>query len=446
MSKVSLKMLPSRITTRSGRPSLTRRVGSNRTGTIYLAVLGVALIVGALSATAIHVARIELHKAVTADEMARTRLAAQSGIEYAISVINSNADWRTEYQSGVPVSLEDASCTLTGTGEFSFTLTDSDDDLADDENDAVTLQATGVSGNTKSIVEVLLAPTGLGLDCLDSALHAEGQITLDANLSMYRVSSNSTIEIKSPRTLTVTKDVWAMQTISGTVNPTTAKIQYQPTAREMPDPESVFEYYKSNGTWISLPSGSIEEELLSPNHNPYGSETNTQGIYIVDCGGVSITLRECRIVGTLVLLHAGAGTRIKDCILMEPAVPNFPALLVEGPLEMDWDYTTLISENGISINLNPFGLPIGGLIDGVLGGSWPGEIKGLIYLTGNLVVKNKEPKINGVIVAGGTVNVTNRINHTHDATTYLNPPPGFAAGSKMKIVPGTWKRAAIANP
>jgi hypothetical protein len=411
-------------------------------------VLGVALIVGALGAAAIHVVRIELHHAVTADEMSRAHLVAQSGIEYAISMINSYDDWRELCDSGDEVTFTNADPrnTLQGTGSFSLTPLDSDDDLEDNDQDSVTLRSVGTAGNATSVVEVLLMPAGDGLGCLSSSMHSQGTLRVTNSLETnQRVSANSSINATGGNI-----NGYAASTvvpISGGVSESNKQQLANPL--EMPNLENVFEYYKTNGTWIpvgSLSGGdSIREVLLSPMSNPYGSgETNAQGVYVVDCQGVSITLRECRIVGTLVLLNAGSGTNIKGTILMEPAIANFPVLMVEGPLlEMDWDYLNELDEGNMGINLNPVGLPLNGVVDNLLGGIWEGGIKGLVYLTGNLLVKNQTPKIDGVVVSGGTVNVESALKLTYDSTFLTNPPPGFAAGPEMQIVQGTWKRVAL---
>jgi hypothetical protein len=469
MTYASLNASPSRAATRSGYSRLPgphcgpARV---RNGTIYLAVLGVALIVSVFGAAAIHIARIELHHAVSADEMARARLAAQSGIEYAISMINTYDGWREICDNGDEITFANADPRnkLAGTGAFSLTLTDNngdeddelgDGDLDDNDQDAVTLRSVGTAGGATSVVEVLLMPAGLGLDCLSSGLHGDARVKFDNDMTMPSVSSNSNIEVKSGKTLTVAKYAWARGPITGTINPNTptTRLPNQPISREMPDPdrENVFRYYMDNGTWIDVDSLSgddtIRDVLLSPTNNPYGSgETNSQGIYIIDCDGEDITLRDCRIVGTLVLLNAGSGTHIKDCILMEPAIPNFPVLMVEGSMEMDWDFRNDVEENNLGINLNPLGIPLGGIVDNLLGGSWDSGITGLVYVTGNLLVKNQEPMIDGVVVADGTVTVESRLSLTHDSTFYNTPPLGFAAGPQMQIVPGTWKRVEDPNP
>lgn len=416
-----------------GRGTQTRRVSSHRRGTIYVAVLGVALIVGAVSATAIHLARTELHQAVTADEIARARLAAQSGIEYAIAVINSNDNWRSDYTNG---NLTTAG-SLAPTGEFSFTLTDSDHDLNDDVNDAVTLRSVGTVGVTPTVcvMEVLLQPADMGLNCLESSLHSGGSVSLDFNSEAYRISSNENITINGGKTLTVEKDAWAVGTITGSVNPSSARLSIQSPPREMPDPDDVFEYYKTNGTWIpisALGANTLERIVLSPATNPYTSETNPQGIYVIDCQNMNITLRECRILGTLVLLNAGTGTIIENKISMEAAISNFPVLMVQGSLAMNWNGSTPVYRSSL----------VNGSADGEVTPSWPGGIRGLVYMTDALGVQHQAAKVEGVVVTGGMANINYYMVLEFDTTFFNNPPPGFASGNNMKIVPGSWKRVA----
>lgn len=392
-----------------------RNLSRHRHGTIYIAVLGVALIVGVFAAAAMQIARIELHHAVSADEMARARLAAQSGIEYAISVINGNSDWRTKYTSDdLPTARS-----LTGTESFTFTLSDDDDGghLTDDQQLWVTLRSEGKSGKATSVAKVRLQPTGEGLSCLESSLHSGGILTVTSTIQAtnQRISANNNI---NATTGSVQGNAASTGTISGTISG-----QPSPNvspAWEMPDPDDVFEYYKANGKQI--PVGSLVGEVLSPVLNTYSGDIDPEdGIYVMDCQWASITIMNCRIEGTLVLLNAGPGTEISNRMSVAPAIPNFPVLMVQGSLAMDWDYTSTLS---------------------IPHGTWPGGMKGLIYVKENLLVRNRTSGVDGVVIVGGTANVTSPFTLTDDRKFQNNPPPGFTSGSKMKIVPGTWKRVA----
>ena len=130
---------------------------------------------------------------------------------------------------------------------------------------------------------------------------------------------------------------------------------------EMPDPDKVFEYYLSNGTPISygqLAAGCIENVVLSAGNNPYGTQvTNVQGIYVINCQGSKVIVRNCRIRGTLVFVNASAGVDLEECIVWEPHIANFPAMMVQGNLTMAWTSQTLLSEQSLGVNFNPSSTP-----------------------------------------------------------------------------------------
>lgn len=416
-----------------------------RNGTIYVAVLGVALIVAVTGIAAMQVARFELREAVAVDEIARGQLAAESGIEYAISVINSNSTWRSDYVSGVATTLTDARNILPGTGRFAFTFTDKDGDLADEVQDSVTLRSVGTAGGAVGVVEVLLQPSGIGLDCLSSSLHSQGQITVNLTTltTDQLISANDNIDAS---TGTIQGQAAATGTVVGTVTETPISMNVSP-AWEMPDSDTVFEYYIANGTNIALSSlaagNAIERVVLSAANNPFGlGATNLQGIYVIDCQGASVTIKDCRIDGTLVLLNSGAGTIVKDTILWQPAVGNFPALLVQGSLTMDWNANQTLRELYLGVNLNPAGTPYNDVEDSDVVDEYAGGIQGLVYVTGDLLVQNQPAAVDGVIVMGGATVADSSLTLQYDSTFYNNPPPGFAAGSDMEIVPGSWKRVA----
>jgi hypothetical protein len=230
----------------------------------------------------------------------------------------------------------------------------------------------------------------------------------------------------------------------------------------MPDPATVFDYYKTNGTWISftsLPTSSgvrtIAENVIGPGYNPYGpqtpQQTNPQGIYVVDCQSQMIQIRDTRIVGTLVLLNVGGGSCIYDSVNFEPAVANYPTLLVEG--RMDLVYTNIALSDGGGRNYNPPGAPYMGDEDTVEDDTYPSVIKGLVYISGDsstglgsIPVSYKEDiyvTIDGVFVVGNTYFQTSNpcdLDLTYSQTYLDNPPPGFAGPPVMLVSQGSWRQ------
>ena len=412
-----------------------------RCGSIYVAVLGVAMMVSILAMAAMHLARVELQDSVSVAENARARLAAEVGVECTLKALANDPNWRTNHNSGENFSFLPAISTLQGTGQFTSALIDSDGNLADSTQDSVTVRAVGTAGSARSVVEVLLQPKGIGLDSLASSLHAGGGLTVSNTLSTdQQVSANGNILVSSS---TIVGNAKATGTITGTVTGTTSP--NTTPAWQMPDPAGVFEYYTANGTAISYSSiagGIIENVVLSPAHNPYGTGvTNTQGIYVIDCQGNTIKIQECRIVGTLVLLNPGVGSIIAMKVHWEAAIANYPALLVQGNFQFDGNFTISLSEATLLVNFNPPGTPYNSVSDSDTLDSYSAEIVGLVYATGNLQF-TKQTTIRGVVVAGGTVSVAAQTTLSLDTTFYNSPPPGFSTGGQVGIVPGTWRRVA----
>lgn len=423
------------------RKILTNRNSRQPNGTIYVAVLGVSLIVAVISITAIHVARIEMREVIAVNEVSRARLMAESGVEFAVCKIKSNPLWRDDYTSGVTNTLSGLLSILTGSGQFDFTLTDSDGDLDDDNQDAVTLRSVGTAGGATSVVEVLLQPTGAGISCLEASLHSAGPIFVQATVvTDQMVSANSDITISGG--MSIQGEAWSTGAISGTVTDVTYTNRTPP--RVMPDPTTVFEYYIANGT--SINSGSIgshiEQCIISPGSNPYGlGVKNSQGIYVIDCQGGSMTLRNCRIEGTLVFLNAAGGVKLEGSIYWKPAISNFPALMVEGPVQMDWDRNVSLSELTEGVNFNPAHTPDNSTSDNDQTDSYPSNLEGLVYINGNMTI-TRSSRYSGVVVVSGTVQSDASSDYNYDQTFLNNAPPGFASGAEMQIVPGTWKHVA----
>ena len=210
----------------------------------------------------------------------------------------------------------------------------------------------------------------------------------------------------------------------------------------MPD-STVFDYYVANGTAISysdLPGGSINE-LLSPASNPYGlGETNAEGIYVIDCLGQVILVGNCRIVGTLVLLNAGAGSNIGNWgkLNWAPAVGNYPVLLVQCSDIYFSSGEGTLNESQVG-NMNPSGTPYQGGTDSDATDEYPAIIKGLVYVTGGIRPESAG-KLVGVMIAGADIAPFSATILNYQSTFLDNPPPGFEASATMKISPGSWQK------
>jgi len=185
---------------------------------------------------------------------------------------------------------------------------------------------------------------------------------------------------------------------------------------------------------VGLSGHVIRQQVLSPASNPFGPATNPEGIYVIDCGGRDLHIERSRIVGTLVLLNPGPGSTVRAASLnWSPAVANFPVLLVEGNLALQARDEGL-SETQNATNFNPLGTPYQGLGEDVdQSDTYPSEIVGLVYVSGNLSLSQR-PVIKGVVCAGGQVTVTGRLNLSHQPVYVQNPPPGFIGKEEIRIL------------
>lgn len=191
----------------------------------------------------------------------------------------------------------------------------------------------------------------------------------------------------------------------------------------------------------------IRRAVLSPAVNPFGAgQTNPQGIYVLDCDGRDVRIENARIVGTLVLIDPGAGSRIAGSVHLEPARVNYPALLVSGGLTIAMDDAGL-SEAAIGVNLNPPQTPFpyndgaGGDTDGDLDDAYPSLIRGLVYASDDLTFDGR-CAVEGLVIAHDDIVARGVTLTLRYQSIYLNdPPPGFDTATRnIELVAGSWRR------
>jgi hypothetical protein len=334
-----------------------------------------------------------------------------------------------------------------GRGTASLDVIDpGDGNLADDALEPVVLTGTGVCGEAVQKVQVTLLADPTGFGCLQAALHADNDVKFNAAtvLCDQVVSSNNNINASSAD---VYADAEAANDVKGTTyhGTTTSRVD----RRSMPDPDDVFAAYQSRGTWIphwAIPWDDgerlMDEVIFSPGHNPFWPYTlNAEGIYVIDCNGQDIRIRDCRIVGTLVLLNAGGNTRVDRAVHWEPAVENYPALLVEGKFTFRLDGGAL-DEDMENENYNPPHTPYQGQSDGDEEDSYPSSIKGLIYVKDDTWCTSVTTTVHGVIVVENSFEVVpgTLLNLRYDSRYLNDPPPGFVERIDMVVAEGSYRR------
>ena len=407
----------------------------NRKGTTYLAVCGMVLLLATLALGGLSATRVRARGARTRNDIHDARQYAISATDIGRLWISQDATWRTDYANGAWFTNQPI-----GRGKFSLSVTNPNGALNHSMFDPVVLSATGTAGTATQYAQVTLIAKTQAATCLTAALSAATAITLgtttvEANNQM--LATNGTLSASSPA---VNANVEALTAIAGgTFNGTTTTLS---TALTFP-PTTVCSYYQQTGTAVSIssiPSTTIQNVLISPSSNPYGN-TDANGVYVIDCQGNNLTIQQCRIVGTLVLLNPGAATQIGSGVVWRAAVSNYPCLIVNGSLTIS-SSGSYLSEGG-NYNFNPSGTPYPwptGTSNTTMTDSYPPAVMGLVYAAGNITLQGTEFAAN-VISAGGTFTgaASTNLYLNYDPTYYNSPPPGFGP-IQMLVSPGSWQQ------
>ncbi|MHC4064703.1 MAG: hypothetical protein ACYSUI_09410, partial [Planctomycetota bacterium] len=270
---------------------------------------GQATLVAVIGLSALTLARIEHRTGQGTSDQAEARLYARSAIEMGLFWMNGNPEWRTGLPNGAWATKQPI-----GNGSFTLEGIDRvDADLANSDSDSLDLVGTGFKGDAQYKLQATLEAQGGGLTCLEVALHAGTNLVFNAALVQCNqtVSANNTVSASSSE---IYATVEAGTSITGGAYGGTRNVPVP--LRTMPD-GTAFDYYIDplNGTSISvasLPKSGknyvIEDVVLSPDRNPYGV-ANPRGIYVIDCLGGTVLIRNCRIVGTLVLQNPNSASQ-----------------------------------------------------------------------------------------------------------------------------------------
>ena len=418
-----------------------------RRGTLYVGVMTTAMIVALVGLSGLSVAHLGVRSAQNTRNMETAALLARGAVERAVIEFGLYDDWRTRFSNNVdypstPISMSG--------GTFTWRFVDSDGNLNNNTADGVRVYGIGRVGEATFVENVLLQPTDAGLTCLEASFHCGGNITLNSFCDIRTtqfVSSNGSISASATPSMII-GSAQAVGSISGTVTQTKTPGL---APRQMPG-NTVFDYYLANGTWIdinslpkSLGTSSLYKQVLSPTLNPFGSAGNAEGIYVIDCQGQNLIIDYSRILGSLVIINPGSTCRFQGSMSFCPVSPNYPAVLVQGNAQFTMSQLDL-DETLLATNFNPTGAPYDSTVDTDTADKYPSKIKGLVYVSGQMKLPAGlvEPCFDGSVICNtfqadsmGDVKFSYRPTHIH------YPPPGFAAGSTMAIVPGTWTRSAL---
>lgn len=406
---------------------------SCRRGSIYLAVLATSMLVMVVGISALTVARVERRTGQDADDLSEARFFAESAIETGIYLIQADPNWRTTYPNGnwkTNIAF--------GDGKYSLDVVDpTDASLSDSASEPVQLTGTGYVGNARYILHASATADPTPLEALKKSIAANGDITVNLLKDLTVTGASMATNGKLVNLGTVTG---AVETIlSSTLGILTGGLTTATTPFALP-PATLIDSYIGIAT--AIPAGDMQSVVLSPASNPWGA-ANLDGVYYMNAGDTHIRVRDCRILGTLIIrVASGRTVRFDNSNLIQSYRPDYPSIIVDGAAEFTMTSDSLtLSEPSIGVNFNPSGSSYAGAWDADKLDTYPNEIQGLVHVRGNSTFSTYT-RIRGALLCEGKVTVSSSCEVIYDSAVYNNKPVGYST-YKMSLSRGSWERVVL---
>lgn len=407
-------------------PRRQRNVGSckSRLAAVYIAVLATALLVTLLALTGLKLISLESKSHRDQGDALIARQAAKSGLAIALAKIKNDPNWFESYPNGeiIPLPpLDNSQLQFSIAAELPF---------REIEDEQIRLTSYAQVDRTASALRVDLLPSFQAIRELESGVHVTGICTINA-LASGSIATDGRLTVDN-LLINLTNRVTAASFSIGSNAESEVKADFE-------------DYYLSIGTQISYSSlpvrgaggRGLENIVLTPTLNPFGSEVNASGVYVIDCASQRITISNCRIEGTLLLLNPGENSEVTGSLAWGPSESMLPALLVRGSIRISAQSSPL-SESESGVNFNPTNAAYQGESDSDLLDIYPSMLRGLIYVSGNAVVReNNTICINGSLIAGASLTCSGPLNVIYDPSIKQNPPPMFRRVASVDAKPGT---------
>lgn len=370
-----------------------------RRASVYILVLGAGVLVIVMGVSAILLARTQGDATRRSIEKRAVRQAAIDGLALALHAAPADITARA-----LAVSQPEIVDAHIGESKVSVLTSDPlDGDLDDSPTDPIRLQSSATMGTTYQSVSVDISPVYVPAPAAAFTLAVGGTVTLSNAyvdvLGDGYSGGNVHVGGSSFAVNNWTTGGTVTGTIDGTVTVAAAKVDL-PAA-------STLDWLVSLATPISYAStgGTIQSVLISPSTNPYGA-ANPLGIYVISCGNNPLVIRNCRVVGTLIVLKPGNASRLEGSVLMSPASPEYPVLLVSGDFRAALTGDDL-SELSILRNLNPSAAPYAGQWDIDTLDEYASVLSGTVIVTGDLISTGKLA-VDGALFVGGNLTLSNQ--------------------------------------
>jgi hypothetical protein len=396
-------------------------------GSVYFLTLASALVLVAL-VLGLSVHNLQFRRSSRSQtQIDRAYIYAELGIRHALHFTKVEPNWRQALNNGTwleDIAVDQATYTVTGIDPV-------DGNLVNNQDDPVVLTATATINGVNRTISVKTQPAPLRI--LHYAVAAVDDIDISDHIQINGdVTSNADID-KSGGDTWIFGNAEAVGTIHETTN-ISGDIVPGSSSKDFPNAGEIMTYYTSRATVIPY-IATIEKVLLSPSSNPFGP-TNPDGLYYIDCGINKLTIRDCRIVGTLIIRSSVIDKiYIESAVNWQPARPDYPALIVDHNLSRIHIRTDkYLDEDSIDTDLSLPHEPGYGDEDDI----YPNIIKGLIYCYSDIVLETK-CNIQGTVITCNAIVIKADAVCTYDPSILDNPPKGFY-NSALIPVHGTWRQ------
>lgn len=406
-------------------PSL---IGASRRGGVYLLALVTGMVITGMVITALALTSSQRARVQLAEQTDGAHSTARSGLEIGAAMLAADpegAAWRADvgpYTAISAAALGDASLTL------SF-LDPVDAKLSNSIGDPVELQADATLGGARQVLAARFLPTRENLPVLSSPLWAGGalqfsgatvfgSVAIGSNTSATATSSAITAPVKAP---VITGGTYA----GGTRVVSAVRLPA----------DSVIDSWVAKAVTMTWPGGDMNKLLLGPNYNPVGGGVSADGIYVINCANRKIRIRNCRIVGTLILLDPKSDSIIDKSNSFEARCGQ-PTLLIRGSMQVSMDSSDL-RESQSGVNYNPPSVPSRGNSNSSTTDSYASQIAGVVYATRDLTL-DTATTVDGVVLAAGTITLRDRV--TLRWSPVKDPIDGFDMVQGFAVQPGSVRR------
>jgi|GEM_PF-2781697 len=424
---------------------MTRSRITTRRGAVYLLVLLTAAFVLATGLAALTLEDRTHQRADLHAQVAASRNAARAGLDLALEHIRTNDGWRNDagpdgliYQNMFESDGE--AVTLTAYA------VDPDGSLYEGSSvgttDPFELSIEATIGDAVGRVTVLVEPQPMPMDVLELGAYSHDKIEFYGSCTITGDGDWGSRNDITGSGSTLEASVVCCGTIEGlSVGGISTSCDRE---RELPG-NDLYRTYQAIGTNASMllvpRSGGryfIQNVAIGPGLNPYGLAGNSNGVYIFDQGSDPITVRNARVVGTLVFIGGGTVT-LEGSLNMQPANPGWPAVITREDLVLNTSNAPLV-ESGLFTNFNPIGLD--GLLPGDLDtfDTYESAITGIVFCGDVLFCVGGDLDLTGSLIAVDDFQITGGwtadINRDYSAGS--EPPPGFES-SQTRMAPLEWR-------